>query len=653
MKKDTGNNSHAQVDNKTQDKNINVFIKDQVDVYLGLCDDFESFLKNIARAYKEQNLTQSNLLFDLKYVFKEEIFDEYIYTEETYKELLNEYFENITPKQGVFQKNSEQKDKEIERRANRDLRRIEQRDILSREKKRLIADTLTARIIRKFRPRSLSRSNDQRIFYYQNGVYNEDGEAKIMNYLTDRLEEDYAQNVRSLVTEKVRGETFMFGREEKEFFDVKENEICLENGVLNVETLELSSHTPEKVFFEKLPVKYDENAEYDELQSFLRNLVENERDVKTIQEMFGFCLYRKYFLKKAFILLGDANNGKSTVLNILRKMLGDDTVSAVKLQKLSQRFQKRWIVNKLANIVADIPHSTVKDPADFKGLTGQDMMQYEVKGGGAYNFVNYAKLIYSANQLPAVESATPAFFNRWVLIKFPYTFVKREEYDKMKENGEDVSLYKVAKQNVIRRLFERQSMSGVLNFALEGLHRLFERERFTQDDNVRIEWLGKTDSFRAFCLDHIDDAGTNYIFNDHLEDVYQEWCHRHDKTYNSNKSHWKEILKTKYGAAKKRKSINKNRHWVWYGIKFNEESVMNKPYVDDKASFSILKSTDEYDEEDVGYSFDEHGVRQWFSDQDEPVLDEQSFVDEFSEELLDKMKTCGVVHRDSPGRIRI
>ena len=647
----------ADLNKKTQEDNIKPFIKEQVNTYLDFCEDLDEFIQKTGESYNLQGLNRKNFFYDLKNVWKTNILEEYVWTNKAYEEKLKQIFGDTSPEPGLFEpaKDSEETiESYLKQRANRNIDEVEQRDVPVRQKKRIISDILTARIRRKYHMKTLSRPNDKRMFYYEDGVYREGGESKIMQYLAEELQEDYAQNVRSLVTEKVQGETFIFGKEEKEFLDnVDPNLLCVENGILNIEKRELKPHTHKKVFFKKIPVKYKEDAEYDAIEDFLLEVVKDKKDVETLQEMFGFCLYRKYEFKKAFIMLGDANNGKSTVINILRKFLSEDNISAVKLQDLSKRFQKRPIVNMLANIVADIPSRAIDETADFKGLTGRDIMQYEVKGGGTFNFENYAKLIYSANELPRVKNATEAFFNRWVLIEFPYTFVNKEEYSELEEEDEDMSLYKVADNNVLESLFQRQTMSGLMNFALDGLRRLNDNKKFTRDDNVMSKWISKSDSFKAFCLQHLEDASTEYIIQDHLEEVYQQYCSKRNHTYNSNKKEWYAELRTKYGASDKQKRFGEHRKKVWYGLKFREEQKLSSGLLDENASFYKHKKTSidfisqgVEDEEEV-LSRPER-LKQCFEEEKRWAYED--LVDKgFSERFLEKMKTEGMLYEPKQG----
>ena len=105
------------------------------------------------------------------------------------------------------------------------------------------------------------------------------------------------------------------------------NKIAVSNGVLDVVTLDFVPQSPDIVFLHKMPVEYNSDAAKPEL--FLKSLsatfkgVENQ--IPTLQELFGYCLLRKYPIASVFFLLGDGKNGKSVILKLMTAMLGKKT----------------------------------------------------------------------------------------------------------------------------------------------------------------------------------------------------------------------------------------------------------------------------------------------------------------------------------------
>jgi putative DNA primase/helicase len=84
--------------------------------------------------------------------------------------------------------------------------------------------------------------------------------------------------------------------------------------------------------------------------------------------------------------------------------------------------------DKKANVFADIPPLKLKSTDIIKSLTGYtDKISGEQKFKDTFEFVNGAKLIFSANQLPGVDDESDAFWNRVILIEFPHKFEGKKD----------------------------------------------------------------------------------------------------------------------------------------------------------------------------------------------------------------------------------
>jgi hypothetical protein len=111
-------------------------------------------------------------------------------------------------------------------------------------------------------------------------------------------------------------------------------------------------------------------------------------------------------------------------------MIGRDNVSNEPLQKLmTSDFSKAELFGKLANICGDLPGTIMEETGDFKNLTGQDTISAQRKFGQPFQYDNYAKLIFNCNQLPKTKDNSNGFWDRWILLNFPYRFEYKEIID--------------------------------------------------------------------------------------------------------------------------------------------------------------------------------------------------------------------------------
>ena len=108
---------------------------------------------------------------------------------------------------------------------------------------------------------------------------------------------------------------------------------------------------------------------------------------------------------------------------------------------------------KLANVYPDLSSKSLSDTQLFRQLTGGDTIRAQKKFRGKFEYINHAKLIFSTNRIPQAYDDTAAFFRRWIFITFPNRF-------------DDNS----ANKNLINEITTEKELSGIFNWALEGLY---------------------------------------------------------------------------------------------------------------------------------------------------------------------------------------
>jgi putative DNA primase/helicase len=261
------------------------------------------------------------------------------------------------------------------------------------------------------------------------------------------------------------------------------------------------------------------------------------------------------------MLTGKKQNGKSTFLHVIEALLGKANVSAIPLQLLSDsrfRFYVSQLYGKMANVCADLPAEKLKETDTFKKIVAGDTVTGEFKFCPPFDFAPYAKLLYSANQLPELPKDVEAFLVRWDMVEFPNTFLpgdpKRDP--QLKE-----------------KLTTPEELSGVLNWCLEGLQRLLKNNGFTKSDTLAEQedhWIVEGDSVKAFV-----DRCTCTEFGGAIEhnktyDAYVKFCAKHKVTSTSLNRFVKEFQEiTKVESFVTR--IDQKAARVWRGINLKDE----------------------------------------------------------------------------------
>jgi len=386
---------------------------------------------------------------------------------------------------------------------------------------------------------------------YKDGIYTPEGKSELKKILRRILEDRYNIWVFNKVMDKVEADTFI--DEEKFFKQHYTKQIPVENGILDIVEKELKPFDPRKVFFNKLNAKYDPEAECPQIDEFLEGVLKDKDDKKVFYEMIGFCLLKEYRFEKAFILLGDGRNGKDKTMELIKRLLSPDNCASVDLHRLED---DEWAIfelfGKMANLAGEVSSKDLKNASRFKACTGRSLLAGKRKYMSTIPFVNYAKFIFACNELPRVYENTRAFWDRWIPLSFPYTFVKEEEYERRK----DEEKIKLRDENIIEKIVTPDELSGLLNKALSGLERLMENKCFSKTPGVeelKEFWVRRADSFMAFCMDKIKEDPDGYITKKELRRKYNNYRKKHKVKGVSDKA-----IKARLQAIQTFISQNKN-----------------------------------------------------------------------------------------------
>lgn len=146
----------------------------------------------------------------------------------------------------------------------------------------------------------------------------------------------------------------------------------------------------------------------------------SQEAANVVKTYIGYSFIRTYgSFQKFMILSGNGGEGKSTILNYLRSLIGASNTSNVDLAALTNQKDARFMTSKLyqkdLNYFADIGDKFMDQTSILKGLTGGDAITGEFKNKDPFEFINHAKLIFSANSLPAFNDFTNGFLRRPII----------------------------------------------------------------------------------------------------------------------------------------------------------------------------------------------------------------------------------------------
>jgi P4 family phage/plasmid primase-like protien len=421
---------------------------------------------------------------------------------------------------------------------------------------------------------TLRGQKESEVWIYRNGIYVPHGKTYIKEMVRSYLWTIYSPQIANLTISKIEADTYTIN---EEFFkEEPPHLICVENGILDLKAKKLLPFTPKKRFLSKLPVKFNPNADCPKIKKHFHTVLINEDDILAIEELIGSCLYRDYLFEKAFMLLGNGRNGKGKTLEIIKRFLGTHNCTNVSLKRLEEKeFALILLFQKLANLCDDLDKGALSGSGMFKQCTGHGMLVADRKYLGHVSFVNYAKFVYCANELPRPNDYSFAFFDRWSIIEFPFKFISKEEYE-MATSLERKKL-KIAKRGHIDEITTPDELSGLLNLAVEGLHRLMQQKHFTGSKNAeetKLRWLRETNSIYGFLCEAIEVNHNDFITKEDFRSYYQDYCEK-NALGSCSDVEIKQTLKDLFNIKDCQKTVNGQRKYVWLGISFKNSFIFN------------------------------------------------------------------------------
>lgn len=299
---------------------------------------------------------------------------------------------------------------------------------------------------------------------YQNGVYSDKAED---------IESAMIKHIPALKRMQ-RQETLAYLQlkaQEKQFSST--NFIPFANGVFNLDTWELEDFSPNIVTRNKINFSYIPNSYYEPTDKTFNKLAVNDKKIRSIlEEILGYILFRRNEFAALFVLTGDGSNGKSSYLKIIRRLVGNENAASLDLKELDQRFKTAELFGKLVNIGDDISKGYIKESSVLKKLSTGETLNVERKGRDPFDFTNYAKLIFSANEMPRINDYSDGLGRRLQIVPFKAKFSPDDEdYDPF----------------ITDKLMSVESMQYVIVMALNALKRLLKNKRFTQSKAVERE----------------------------------------------------------------------------------------------------------------------------------------------------------------------
>jgi len=287
------------------------------------------------------------------------------------------------------------------------------------------------------------------------------------------------------------------------------------SGVLDLRTLETRPARPEDWMTRMTGVAFDERAECPRFLAFLHEILPQEGLTGFLQMFFGAALLGRHVERQAGIFYGTGANGKSTLLSVVRHVLGDYAGPIPRDALVSRRQQQDAARVALAaceglrlGLLEELMEGAVLSSTGIKDLLSEEPIQVR----GLYEDYRSARLgvtpVITSNTRPIIPETGEGMWRRLALVPFEVT---------IPENRRDPDLADRLKEEA----------PGILRWLLEGARKAASLKRIPMPDCVRAatERYRTEEDILAEFLDDCCVLGPGHqVPGGELYAAYQAWC---------------------------------------------------------------------------------------------------------------------------------
>jgi P4 family phage/plasmid primase-like protien len=252
----------------------------------------------------------------------------------------------------------------------------------------------------------------------------------------------------------------------KDLADAGWNYCNLQNGVFNLTTLELESHQRDLFLTSQFGFSYDAEALCPRWLVFLNEVFQSNQElVNLMQEAVGYTLTSETRFEATFWLLGEGSTGKSTILRLLKRLMGSSAIE-LDLNTLARNsyqtvdiFGKRLITCSEVESGSKLAAGFIKRLVSGEELVARQIRSMTTRGE------TIGKLWWAMNELPHNSDKSNAIYRRVIILPCDNAIPKEKR-----------------NHNLLSEL--TQELPGIFNWAIEGWKRLQNRGYFPEVQEV-------------------------------------------------------------------------------------------------------------------------------------------------------------------------
>ena len=329
-------------------------------------------------------------------------------------------------------------------------------------------------------------------------------------------------------------------------FDVHDMQLCVKNGILDLRTGALMAAEPNLLHRKNSNVLYDQNAQCPTFRKFLNDVFQEDIEIlEYIQKVAGYMLTGSTKEQCLFMFLGGGANGKSTLVNVLSKLLGDYSVNAAANTLMASNNNSLGddlirLAGARLITVAETEYGQRFAEAKIKSITGGDKITGRPLYGNWIEFKPVGKIVLSTNARPEIRGADDGIWRRIREVPFECHFPEEKQ-----------------DRELAKKLYEE--ISGILNWAVEGCLK-WQKVGLSIPKKVlesTLDYRQEMDTIECFIEDKCQFEPNQISSVSNVYEQYREWCLANGKQPNTKVQFGKSL--SKKGFDQRRTSAG--RYW--------------------------------------------------------------------------------------------
>ena len=298
---------------------------------------------------------------------------------------------------------------------------------------------------------------------------------------------------------------------------INEGYINFQNGLLELATMKLLPHTSDIFTINQIPCDWTgKPSETPYFNKILNDMFGEREDSKTfVKEWIGLIIsnisFTKHNFKKALLMVGAGDSGKSQLKKLTEYIIGSDNCSAIDMRQLEKEHMTAAIVGKRLIGSSDMKVDNLDEVTTFMQIIGGDNIHVNVKCGACYTTSFNGYVWNCCNNLPNPKGEmVNEFFNRLIILRLN---------PPLPENERDADLQNKLQLEIPGIMFK--CVQAVKELIKRGYKLTIPKENTENVDSYKLSTNYAAAFYNECCTPYVDGvAGSS---TQEIKAAFEEW----------------------------------------------------------------------------------------------------------------------------------